>query len=293
MAKPATYSGAAEDCSGFLLQCSLYMEANTHLFATERSRVAFIINLLSGKALQWAQSLWNTNAAVLGSVSAFCSQLKEVFGQQTSDLSVHDQLFSIRQERNETVSSYAVRFRTLAYISGWNETALITAFRHGLREEIQQLIVVFEDSLGLEGLIQKTTRVSQRLSACSHPAPAVYLPPASPSVAPPAPEPMQVDSYHLTTSERQRRINQRLCLYCGGDGHQLSTCPIRPPRPAVSTIQLPPQTARLSRTWVTLKHLQSSVSVQALIDSGSAGNFISQQTLNLLNAQRQRSPVDL
>lgn len=52
MAKPATYSGMAEDCSGFLLQCSLYMESNAHLFTTERSRVAFIINLLSGKALQ-------------------------------------------------------------------------------------------------------------------------------------------------------------------------------------------------------------------------------------------------
>uniref|UniRef100_A0A9J7XZK1 Retrotransposon-derived protein PEG10 n=1 Tax=Cyprinus carpio carpio TaxID=630221 RepID=A0A9J7XZK1_CYPCA len=293
MAKPATYSGAAEDCSGFLLQCSLYLESNAHLFTTERSRVAFIINLLTGKALQWAQSLWESNSSATGSVTDFCSQLKSVFGQQASELSVHDQLFTIRQQRNESVSDYAVRFRTLAYISGWNETALITAYRHGLCEKIQSLIVVYEDSLGLECLIQKSIRVAQRLTACQQLTPAVRPPPALPSVAPPAPEPMQVDSHHLSTSERQRRINTGLCLYCGGEGHLLPSCPVRPPCPAVSTIHLPPQTAQLTQTWVTLRHLHSSISVQALIDSGSAGNFINQQTLNRLSVKRHRSPVEL
>ncbi|ROL41958.1 Retrotransposon-derived protein PEG10 [Anabarilius grahami] len=124
---------------------------------------------------------WESNAPVTGSVSAFCSHLKEVFGQHAAELSVHDQLFNIRQGKRETASSYAFRFRTLACISGWNETALITAFRHGLRDE----------------------------------------------------------------------------------------------------------------TLVYVNNSHSSISVQALIDSGSAGNFISQQTLQRLNARRQRCPVDL
>ncbi|ROK23432.1 Transmembrane protein 232 [Anabarilius grahami] len=293
MARPATYSGAAEDCSGFLLQCSLYMEANSHLFLNERGRVAFIISLLSGRALQWAQSLWESNAPVTGSVSAFCSHLKEVFGQHAAELSVQDQLFNIRQGRRETASSYALRFRTLACISGWNEAALISAFRHGLRDEVKQLIVVYEDSMGLELLIQKTVRMSQRLSACGNTAPATNPLPVQPSVAPPAPEFMQIDTHHLTTMERQRRIHQQLCLYCGGDGHGISTCPVRPPRPAVSAIQLPPHTAHLTKTLVYVKSSHSSISAQALIDSGSAGNFISQQTLQRLNARRQRCPVDL
>ena len=269
------------------------MEANSHLFHSERGRVAFIISLLSGRALQWAQSLWETNAPVIGSTTAFCTHLKEVFGQQTAELSVHDQLFSIRQGKRETTSSYALRFHTLACMSGWNESALVTAFRHGLLAEIKQLIVVYEDAMGLEALIQKTIRVSQRLSACGLSSPAADPPPAQTSVAPPAPEPMQIDSYHLTTTERQRRISQHLCLYCGGDGHGTTTCPVRPTRPAVSTIQLPPLTANLTKTPVFVCNSHSSVAAQALIDSGSAGNFISQQTLEKLTAQRQRCPVDL
>ena len=201
MARPATYSGAAEDCSGFLLQCSLYIEANTHLFQNERGRVAFVISLLSGRALQWAQPLWETNAPVTTSLSTFFAHMKDVFGHHTAELSVHDQLYHIHQGE-ESVSMYALRFRTLASTSGWNETALITAFRHGLRREVQQLIVVYNDTMGLENLIQKTIRVSQRLYASHMNTPAVNPLPASTSVAAPAPEPMQVDSNHLTNAER-------------------------------------------------------------------------------------------
>uniref|UniRef100_A0A671NR04 DUF4939 domain-containing protein n=1 Tax=Sinocyclocheilus anshuiensis TaxID=1608454 RepID=A0A671NR04_9TELE len=51
MARPASFSGEAAFCSGFLLQCSLYLEMQPHLFVTERAKVSFIISLLSGRAL--------------------------------------------------------------------------------------------------------------------------------------------------------------------------------------------------------------------------------------------------
>lgn len=292
VARPATYSGTAEDCSGFLLQCSLYIEANTHLFQNERGRVAFVISLLSGRALQWAQPLWETNAPVMTSLSTFFAHMKDVFGQHTAELSVHDQLYHIYQGE-ESVSMYALRFRTLTSTSAMNETTLITAFRHGLRREVQQLIVVYDDTMGLENLIQKTIRVSQRLYASHMNTPAVNPLPASTSVAAPAPEPMQVDSNHLTNAEHLRRMNIRLCLYCGGDGHVISNCPVRPPHPAVSTLQFPPKTSQLIKTLVHVGNSHSCVSAQALIDSGSAGNFISTQILQELNVRQKKCPVDL
>lgn len=83
-------------------------------------------------------------------------------------------------------------------------------------------------------------------SSCSLPQPALHSPPSVPSVALLAPEPMQVGSYHLTPAEHQRRLLNHLCLYCGGEGHIITSCPTRPPRPAVSTIQLPPKDNRSS-----------------------------------------------
>ena len=128
IARPATFTGEAEDCSGFLLQVSLYFQMQAHLFNNDTARVAFVISLLSGRALQWAQSLWNSNSRLVTSLSAFIQHFKEVFGQVAADLTVHDQLYRLRQG-GSSVSTYALQFRTLAAASGWNETALITAFR--------------------------------------------------------------------------------------------------------------------------------------------------------------------
>ncbi len=111
-------------------------------------------------------------------------------------------------------------------------------------------MVIYDDAMVLENFIQKTIRVAQRLTACTLSEPTLHPPPAVSSVAFPAPEPMQVDSYHLTQAERQRRILHRLCL---------------------SSVQLPPQIAPLVRTTVQILTPQICVSAQVLIDSGSAG----------------------
>lgn len=159
--------------------------------------MVFIISLLSGRALQSAQSLWQANASITTSLSAFITHFKEVFGQTASELSVHDQLFNLRQGSN-SVSAFALQFHTMAAASGWNEAALLTAIRQGLNPIVRQLMVIYDDIMGLENFIQKTIRVSQRLAACTLSEPALHPPPAIPSVTLPAPEPMQVDSYHLT-----------------------------------------------------------------------------------------------
>jgi hypothetical protein len=33
----------------------------------------------------------------------------------------------------------------------------------------------------------------------------------------------------ITPEERQRRMDLRLCLYCGGSGHQVRGCPVKKP----------------------------------------------------------------
>ncbi len=42
IARPAPFSGVAEECNGFLLLCSLALEMQPHLYPTERSKIAFI-----------------------------------------------------------------------------------------------------------------------------------------------------------------------------------------------------------------------------------------------------------
>ncbi|KAI2653738.1 Transposon Tf2-11 polyprotein [Labeo rohita] len=99
---------------------------------------------------------------------------------------------------------------------------------------------------------------------------------------------MQVDSTRFSRTERNGRITLGLCLYCGQQGHLLRTCPIRPPRPVVSTILSEVETANLTLFPVTLHTSDRSLSVSALVDSGSSGNFISQDCLKQLQLPHHR-----
>lgn len=130
------------------------------------------------------------------------------------------------------MSNYVLWFHTLAATSGWNEKGLLTAFRQRLNVNICQQMVIYDDVLGLENLIQKAISISQHLTACNMYLPGASPPPAALSATPPAPEPMQIDSY-LTRVERQWRITNSLCLYCGATVHMISAFPVHPPCPVV------------------------------------------------------------
>ncbi len=184
MARPTSFSGEAVTCNGFLLQCSLYFELQSHQFTTERAKVAFIISLLTGRALQWAEALWSSQSPRINLLEDFVEHFREVFSQPTTEVSVHDELFQLRQT-DSSIHEYTLRFR----------------------------------------------------------------------------------------------LTQGLCLYCGSAGHQLRTCPIRPPRPAVSTIQITPDISNMPLVDALLRYQDQSYSVRILMDSGAAGNFISSRTL--------------
>ncbi|KAL0152437.1 hypothetical protein M9458_052160, partial [Cirrhinus mrigala] len=194
--------------------------------------------------------------------------------------SMSDQLFRL-QQGTSSVTAYTLHFHTLAAASGWNETALLGAYRQGLNPDIRATMALYDDGIGLESFLQRTTRVAQRLAACQPP---ITCQPASS----PVPETMQIDSIWLSHTERNYRITNGLCLYCGQLGHLLRTCPVRPPRPMVSTLSTEVETASLTLLPVTLHTSNMSICVSALVDSESSGNFISQECLNQLQLSRRR-----
>ncbi|KAL0175498.1 hypothetical protein M9458_027828, partial [Cirrhinus mrigala] len=162
MARPATYSGDAAMCSGFLLQCSLYFELHPHQFANDQAKVTFIISLLAGRALQWVDALWNSESPLICSLSGFMEHFKEDFSQATTEISAHDELLRLRQA-NLTTHDYTLRFRTLAASSRWNETALFAAYLRGLNPLLRQHMAIYEDSVSLESFLQKASHISQHM----------------------------------------------------------------------------------------------------------------------------------
>lgn len=115
--------------------------------------------------------------------------------------------------------------------------------------------------------------------------------PERPIFPEPESEPMQIDNTRLSPAERQHRLTQNLCLYCGAGGHAISSCPIRPPRPLVSAVSSPSIKLSPLTTTVSLITANHVATVIALLDSGSAGNFISGQLCRQLNLQKTSAPT--
>ncbi len=136
MARPVPFSGVAEECNGFLLQCSLALEMQPHLYPTERSKIAFIISLLTGKALQWAETIWSQTGPITQTHNSFITHFREVFDRPTNDSSVSDQLYHLRQVKR-SIHKYALHFRTLAAASEWNERSLLTTYCQGLEPRLR------------------------------------------------------------------------------------------------------------------------------------------------------------
>lgn len=136
---PEPYEGNLNKCRGFILQCRQVFSQRARLFPTELSKINYVIGLLRGRALAWAQASAGT---FLGdtSLDTFLTRFERIFDRPNYAGCAGDRLFTIRQGAR-SVADYAVEFSTLSAESGWNEPALLCAFRRGLNDSVWDALV--------------------------------------------------------------------------------------------------------------------------------------------------------
>ncbi|KAL0161008.1 hypothetical protein M9458_044733, partial [Cirrhinus mrigala] len=271
LAFPEKFDGTASKCRGFLLQCTLFVNQQPHLYPTEEGKISFICSLLTGRALDWATAVWCLDRPTFPSFAAFLQQFQEVFQPSSKSGEAGEEIMALRQGRR-TAADYALTFRTLAAQSGWNDGPLKLHYRKGLNPELQIELACRDEDLTLNQYIDLSIRVDNVMRArrSSRPVSAMQ-PPVTPLEAPA--EPMQLGTTKLTLEERERRLRGNLCLYCSQPGHIRATCPTRPPRQP-TTVSFDQHTSNCCVIPVTLKSEDVVITTHALIDSGAAGNFI-------------------
>ncbi len=151
------------------------------------------------------------------SFSCFLIHFREVFGRSPGDSSHCEQLYQLKQGAL-SINQYSLKFRTLAAASaGTNHLSSRPTGR--FESPVTTSPAAYDDAHGLERFIQLAIRCSHRMLSCSPGISTAIAPPPNrlPEVHNP-PQPMQTDTHRLTASERQRRLTQHLCLYCGASG---------------------------------------------------------------------------
>ncbi|KAL0173013.1 hypothetical protein M9458_033324, partial [Cirrhinus mrigala] len=271
---------------GFIRQCKIFFASQPEAYDQDTKKCTVMMSLLTGRALDWASAVWESDVSIRSSSEHFITQLHKVFEYLVGGQDISDQLLDLKQG-SRTAADYAIEFRTLAAQSKWNEIALKAVFKRGLNVKLQaELACKAVDSslnefitvaIKIDNLMCNTPRSRKFVSASTVQAPTY----------PDSPEPMQIASTRLSSEERDRRQQENLCYYCGEENHRNATCPRKTKKnPAqhysVSTIELPNPTQHSFLLECELSFDTPVQCVSALVDSGSAVNVINQELTDKL-----------
>lgn len=149
---PDRFDGDSGMCRSFLLQCDLVFRQQPLSYATEDSRIAYLVGLLHGKALSWATAVWEQQSPITTSYIAFTAEMKRVFDHPVRGKDASKRLLSLRQGMR-SVAEYSIEFRTLSVESGWNSEALQAAFCNGLNDTLKDELISYPEPSDLEGFI--------------------------------------------------------------------------------------------------------------------------------------------
>ena len=157
---PRVFEGDLTRCCGFVTQCELVFKHNPSRFYSDDSKIAFIVSLFTGRALDWAVASFNNDARFASDYIYFISELRLVFDHPPDGLDSATRLHTLSQGAR-SVAEFAVEFRILAARSKWGDEALRSAFRCGLNDSIKDLILR-DQPTSLSELISLALKVDDR-----------------------------------------------------------------------------------------------------------------------------------
>lgn len=218
------------------------------VYSNQEIKVRTVGTLLSGNALQWFGTLIREKSGLLKDFSLFMEELKRLFSDSNAKSKSQILLKRLKQGSGSVIH-YSTRFRTIVINTGYNEEAKLAAFKSGLSDQIRDIMATsLTDPDTLEDLISLAIKIDTRifdrkmetaaLGAAPRTAAAVSSI-GSTALAIGGAATGGSDRYttsqmgsnsfksrkRISNQERQRRIQNNLCLFCGESGHIHSGCP--------------------------------------------------------------------
>ena len=183
-----------------------------------------------------------------------------MFGDPNAEANAEAELDTLRMRSNQKFTDFLVEFNSVVGQIRWNEESIRYRLRASLPSRIKETLALVEEPRNLdefkrvvqsidrrywerqaearrEGMIPRAAPNSAYPPRVPYtptprvPAPPPRNPPQNTSAASRAatPRPQQplrhlTPQGSLTAEERERRIAQNLCLYCGKEGHKAAEC---------------------------------------------------------------------
>jgi Retrotransposon gag protein len=255
----------------FLSQCRMAFLANPGRFQAEKTKIMFAASYLDSVALAWFEPFLFIDAnssnypSFLSSFVDFEKELTSLFGDPDAIATAEHKLDQLKMKENYQVTRYITEFRRYQTVVNWDDSALAYCFRKGLPSRILDELSRRDDKPAtLAELEQVALKIDLRYWQPQHEKQdfsdrgrSSEYPKhhkndsggakefqaknnsnsSKPSRFPSSSKPSSAigSDRKITSEERQRRITNQLCLYCGEAGHVLDNCPKKSPRTSKSS----------------------------------------------------------
>ncbi|XP_004648595.1 retrotransposon-like protein 1 [Octodon degus] len=159
---PRPFSGDRREYHEFIVLCQLMLQCYPTMCCSDRARAQYVINHLSGFALEWAESLIQQNSPVLESFPAFLEAMSEVFEYRYTLRLAEEAMFYIKQE-HRTASEYITDFQSLIPTLRWPDEVLQAHLCQGLNEDIRHYLFRLPQPDSLDSLILLILQIEDKL----------------------------------------------------------------------------------------------------------------------------------
>jgi hypothetical protein len=251
---PPEFSGQdVTEFRAFWNQCNLSFRVAPAHFQDDESKVMFVLSRLRGEASNSTMHIQeDPDNDLRHDFGAFQMFMKELYVDYNFIDSCSEKLLRLRQTKSAL--DYASKFKTLMASLNYDEKAQMDLFYAGLQPRVRESVAVHGKPDNFRNLVQLAVRIDAaqydarfRVSNTRNPsssgsnagsrapsASATTPGPSDRSGMSPTPRPSRISD-----EEKQRRRDNKLCMYCAAPDHFFGNCPNKKPRRSGKTPQPP------------------------------------------------------
>ena len=193
-------------------------------FNSKEKNIWYALSFLRKDAFTWYQTLEQAKYEIK-SFDEFCDLFLATWGEADEAQNAKDKLKSMKQRG--PCSAYVTEFNHYALLTGYDDNAKRELFYDGLKEGVKDLLLTMPDEPDFTKYQAQAVKCDIRplKRRQDHQCTVAPSAPFVPRPNPPSqqPTPMEIDQIDisskkkgpLTPSEKKRRVDNNLCLYCG------------------------------------------------------------------------------
>lgn len=238
---PDQYAGGIPDLERFLTQCRAYFMLESEHYKEPQRQVMFAGMLLTDRPGRWftphlKDFLTGKNAGpetqrIFGNFNNFEKALEQLYGTKDKANSNKRQLESLMQKG--PAAQYTADFRRLILGTGYNEAALRRCYYRGLKHDLKTELARGDEPDGLEDLIERVHEIDEKFAGLRYENGRTDHRPFTNHKFQKREnrsyEPMDLSATRgpLSPRDREHRMKNNLCLYCGKPGHRARECNVK------------------------------------------------------------------